>query len=330
MKKLVIVLMALIMIGCSSDSRWQKQYYNYFDTVTTIISYDKSPEEIDKYVEERLNYYHQLFDIYHEYNGVNNIFTINKQAGKQAVEVSQDLLDFIIYARDSYKSSSGLVNIALGPVLKVWHDYRNLNNNTLPSIKELTLANAHTNIDNLVIDTTKKTVYLKDPLARLDVGALAKGYAVEMIVRELMLKGYNNLTLNAGGNVKCIGYKSGNKLWQVGIEDPFNSDQIIMKLQLTNKAVVTSGDYQRYFEVEGKRYSHIIDPNTLFPANQYRSVTVVSNDSALADYLSTLLFILPLEEAMKLVEELDDVQACFILSDHSIKYSKGFEAYLVP
>ncbi len=145
---------------------------------------------------------------------------------------------------------------------------------------------------------------------RLDVGAVAKGYATERVADELKEMGMENGLMSSGGNIKSIGAPDlpDKKDWGVGITDPLNPQQTLQGRVLTltgEESVVSSGDYERYFTYEGKRYHHLIDPHTFLPGEQFAQVTVITGDSGVADFMSTTLFLLPYEEGARVAEELD-------------------------
>jgi len=176
------------------------------------------------------------------------------------------------------------------------------------------------------------TVYLSDPEMRLDVGAIAKGYATEQVALMLESKWPGiSILLSVGGNVKAVGMKETGLEsipWNVGITNPDDQSAMLMTLNVSDYSMVTSGDYQRFYEVDGKIYHHIIDPQTLYPAAHCRAVTIVVPDSGLADGLSTAAFILPLDEAKALVQR-HGGEAVFVMNDGSLEYTSGFKAFIL-
>jgi thiamine biosynthesis lipoprotein len=230
------------------------------------------------------------------------------------------------------------VNILFGAVLSLWHQSREIgiadpDNAALPDAAALNEAAKHVSPDVLVIDRAAGTVQLTDPQARLDVGAIAKGYAVEQAARYAAQQlGWTSALLSIGGNVRAIGAKGGADSatpYTVGIQNPDtdSAQAYLMTVDIDNMAVVTSGDYQRYYTVDGKRYAHIIDTETLYPATYVRAVSVICPDSAMADVLSTALFTMPVEQGLALLEKTADAHAMWVLADGSLRYSAGFEAY---
>lgn len=312
-----------------------KAFFAYFDTVSYVYSYAQDSEEQfnerAELVSGVLEKYHRLFDIYHEYTGINNLCTVNRLAGGEPVEVEKELVDFLLYAKELYTATNGEMNIMLGAVLSQWHDCREAAENgqaRLPDEQELLEAAKHTDISLLEIDEERLTVRISDELASIDVGALGKGYATERAAQALCAQGITSYVLNIGGNLRIIGTKPDGSGWVTGIRDPQNEGgSIDARLLLANTSCVTSGVYERYFTVDGKRYHHIIDKDTCYPAAYFSSVTVISEDSALADALSTALFCMPLDEGMEILEGLH-AEALWILPDGETEYSNGFSEYL--
>lgn len=343
MKRFLLILIVLTLIiastACKKNVRYEAEFLNVFDTVTQIISYMDSKEEFEKLsllIHDDLYEYHRLFDIYNDYENLNNIKTINDNAGIEPVKVDQRIIDLLLFSKDAYIRTGGKCNIALGSVLKIWHQYREEGiddavNASLPSEDMLQSAMDHTDIDKLIIDTDKSTIYLSDPEMSLDVGAVAKGYAVEQVCKNAENQGYTSALISVGGNVRAIGNKDGEGLpWSVGIQNPNSeSDQTtITMVNIIGKSVVTSGIYERYYTVDGKNYHHIIDPETLMPADYFKSVSIICRDSGLADELSTAIFCMPYEQGLAVINSLSDTEALWVFTDDSIKYSANFESYI--
>lgn len=326
----------------AQKTRYSASFLDVFDTVTQVVGYAETEEEFKSYsqmVQERLEYYHRLYDIYNDYEGIANIKTINDKAGMEAVKVDKDIIDLLKFSKEMYVQTDGKVNIAMGSVLRIWHDIRETATNSttevsLPAMEELTLANQYVDIEKLIINEEESTVFLADANMRLDVGSTAKGYATEQVARYLKEQGIDNIMLSVGGNVRAVGSKlddNGNPIpWSVGIQNPdmTSENQSIVVVNIEDKTLVTSGVYERYFTVGGKNYHHIIDPDTLYPGESYLSVSILCEDSGQADALSTAVFNMDLEQGRALIESLENVEAMWILPDMQIVYSSGFEKNL--
>ena len=338
MKKLrlfpLLLALALTLSACGrGPQRYDATFWDLFDTVTTVMAVTESQTEFDaisQTVESELGYYHRLFDIYNDYEGLNNLKTVNDMAGIAPVQVEAELIAFLKDCVSYYALTGGRVNVAMGSVLQLWHETRSAAledpaSAALPEEAALQQAAAHADIQNLVIDEAAGTVYLSDPEMRLDVGAIAKGWATQRVAEKLP----EGVLLSVGGNVCATGAKDeSGTAWTVGVQDP-DSDGYLQTLQLTKGSAVTSGDYQRTYEVEGKAYHHIIDPDTLYPSAYWRSVTVIAEDSALADALSTALFLLPLEEGQTLLQK-TGAEAMWMDGEGALCYSAGFQDFLTP
>lgn len=333
----VILGLLVFLTGCpKTANKAQPQgmvYYNFFDTVSYIYSYaGDTPEAFEANCEKAsaiLENYHRLFDIYYEYSGVNNLCTVNKNAGGEAVAVDKALIDFLLYAKQIYENTDGEVNIMMGSVLKLWHDRRteageDPQNARIPTDEELAQASKHTAFSALEIDAAAGTVRISDPDASIDVGALGKGYATEKAAQYLQEIDAQSYVLNIGGNIRVIGTKPDGTGWATGVKNPEDPEQFVLKMTIENTSCVTSGDYERYFTVGGKQYHHIIDKDTWMPAAFFSAVTVITPDSALADALSTALFTMCYEDGAALVEKIGGVDVLWITHDGKQYRTEGF------
>lgn len=348
MKKTISIALCFIMAmisGCANkeQTRYQAEFLTLFDTVTTIVGYSDSEEHFKEFAEQvrgKIEEYHQLYDIYNDYEGINNVKTINDNAGKSPVTVDKRIIEMLNFAKDEYDATDGAVNVALGAVLSIWHDYRDAGQNDpenaeLPPMEQLQEASKHTDINNVVIDEKASTVYLKDSDMSLDVGAIAKGYATEQVAQYFEKQGVTSLLISVGGNVRAIGVKlaadsNGEKRWNIGIQNPdkSSSQTELMNVLIDGLSVVSSGIYERYYTVAGVQYHHIIDPTTLMPSVYFAQVTILCRNSGLGDALSTAVFNMPLAQGRQYIESLDNVEAAWVMKDGSIEYSSGFKDYV--
>ena len=331
-----LVLLMVILCSCSRITSGlikvhSHTFYPYFDTVGTLSSYalDKEEEFNQNAAEVNtvLEHWHRLLDIYNEYEGMSNLCTVNRLAG-QAVKVDPDLIAFVKYAKDMCDLTKGEMDISLGAVLKLWHDASIAEKPYVPAEDALAEAAKHTGFDLVEIDESAGTLCLTDPLASLDAGALGKGYAAERAAELLSKKGVTGYGLNLGGNIRFLGSKADDSPFTVGIRDPLNPENLAVTLNLSDCSCVTSGDYERYFTVDGKRYCHIIDKDTLMPASYFTSVSVICKDSGMADALTTALFCMSFEDGFALISSLEGVEAVWIWIDSSIRYTMGLDSVI--
>lgn len=325
-----LILISGLLTGCSSTaassstaptSTNTETYQNMnLDTgiFNTTYAYQEAPKTDAsagnyRYSLDQLKIYNDFYDIYNNYNGENNLKTINDNAGIAPVKVDRKIIDMLNLAKEFYTYSNGEFDITMGAVLKIWHSYREagiaLNsqgqNAPVPTYDELAEVKNDCGWDKVVIDDEANTVFITDPKASLDVGGLAKGYAAEQVGKDLTNKGIGGGYLNVGRNIRLLGSKIDGTAWRIGITDPSGtSDNSLLAVDVNpSYSVVTSGDYERYYTgSDGVRYSHIIDPQTLFPATYYHSVTIIGDDSGVCDCLSTTLFTMTVEEGKKVIE----------------------------
>ena len=254
---------------------------------------------------------------------MNNLCIINKNAGKNFVEVEQDLIDFLLYCKYIYKITNGETNIMLGSVLSIWHEARVNKEEVNTTLLEESIN--YTDIEYLEIDQELNRVRIGEANARIDVGAIAKGYVCEKVAEYLSKNNYTSYVLNLGGNVKMIGCKKDGGMWKTGIKDPKDISKVKVSLNLSNISCVTSGDYERYYEIDGKKYHHIIDKDTLFPANYFSSLTIICEDSGLADALSTALFCMDYNEGYNLIKQIGGIEVIWIDKNNDVFYTEGLD-----
>lgn len=322
MKKLItIIAVVLLLTGCTKKNELEKFSAKStevgFDTVLEFIAFAPNQKKFDEYfdmVKKDYIHYNELFDKYNDYEGVNNIKTINDNAGIEAVEVDPLIIEMLVQARDYTEISKGYFDVTYGAVLEIWHDYREegelLNAEgkpgNVPSREMLEEANQYTGWEFVEIDTVKNTVYLTHERTKLDVGAIAKGYATELAAQNLEKAGVEHAIVSGGGNIRTINGKPDGSAWAIGIEEPSlvtkGESVDILNLQ-GSMSVVTSGDYQRYYlGPNDQTISHLINPFTLDSRSDFRSVTIVTPDSTMADALSTAAYMMSYEEALEFVD----------------------------
>ncbi len=355
-KLIKLLLVASFLTGCSTktdssktssvtDSYSNTSLTEVFNTVYSFKEYSTNHDlsvSHFKASEKLLQKYTELFDIYNDYEDINNLKTINDNAGIQPVEVDQAIIDLLDEAKKFYTYSNGEFDITIGSLLKVWHTYREAgiekNENgelgEIPSEEELKEAASHKGWDKVEIDYDNKTVYITDKDVSLDVGGIAKGYATELVAKTMQDTGMTCGILNVGRNIRLIGTKEDSS-WTVGITDPdgdpdgkYPNGLVLLSLD-SEDSVVTSGDYERYYKaVDGNNYPHIVDPATMYPARYYRSVSIVTKDSGAADCLSTSLFTMSIEDGKQLLKTYSEISgnecdAVWIVEDSKTQDQQG-------
>ncbi len=278
--------------GCTSQSYITKTGF-LMGTVVEVTCKDSF------IIDEVFSEIKRLDDLLSKFNPQSDIYTLNKQ---RRMVVSSETLEVVKRSIEFNQITDGAFDIAIGQSIDVWK--KAIESKSLPSDKAVKSALAKSGIDKIRINEVKNEIVLLGGIT-LDLGGIAKGFVVDKAVELVNRKGVDSCMINAGGNIYCLG-KHNNRSWRVGILDPRNDERILKKINLEDIAVATSGDYQQFFEIDGSRYSHIIDPRTGHPVeNKVISVTVLADSAATADALSTAIFVLGKEKGTKLLEELD-------------------------
>ena len=303
MKRWLAMLLLLLVpccCACGAVKRYSTTWYDSFDTVITLTGYAQSQQAFNKAAEAAHDEFirlHNIFDSHSAHDGVVGAYAMNR--GESPID--PELQKIIDFCDDLYDQTYRRTDIRMGALIEVWDRYAK-SGDSLPTQAEL---------DTAALDRSQ-----------IDLGAVGKGYAVERVAEILdeLMPAY---LIDAGGNVRSgAPPSSGRAWWMIGIQDPRESG-VRLRLAVTNLSVVSSGDYERYFEVDGTRYHHIIDPDTKRPGGDIAQVTVLTKDSALADYLSTVLFLLPYEKGRALVEGMQGVDAIWVTDSGIANMTEG-------
>lgn len=332
----------LVQIVDHKEEKCSASFTGSFNTVSNAVSSGLSETEFAEaaeYIREELHRLHLLYSIYDD--GTYNLKYINAH-GKGEYPIHPDLAGLLLYANEVYRMSSGKVDITAGRLLSLWHRARETGQ--LPS--ETDIAEAVGEIRERTENAALSGVFdgenfyevfpaergmilsLRQEGILLDVGALAKGYALDLLCERLSAIYPNaSFLISLGGNIRSAGEKSD---WVIGIRHPDQNAVYASFVLPDGMAVATSGDYERYMEADGVRYHHIIDVATGYPANfGIRSVTVIAKSGVLADALTTALFLMPPEDGLKFAER-QNAEVFYILDDWKVITSKGFPAYKKP
>lgn len=321
--------------GCAArDEAYERTFYGYFDTVITLKGYASSRAQFDQaaeIAEAELKRLHALFDRFHPHEGIAGVWAVN-HAADEAVFVDGELMALLKDCLDGYEKTGGAVDVFMGALTDLWKRYRDAGRG-LPSEAEVLKARGHIGPEGFAFDFEAGTARRLDPEAVIDLSAVAKGYAVERVA-QLIEPVMESFLLDAGGNIRVgAAPKDGRDHWTVGVTDPeaalAGRQEILMKLNLRDLSAVTSGGYQRYYEHEGTRYHHLIDPKTGHPADRVLQSTVIASDSGLADFLSTAAFVMPFDAALSLIEGMDGVECIWVMKDGHIEMTRGARALVL-
>lgn len=332
-------------------SNMQKYTYTFtgtFDTVITLTAYANDQAQFDQWAEmaqQRFAHLHKLFDQFNDYPGVNNIKTINDQAGNnQPIKVDPLIIQLVQDSISLSEQTGAKVNIAMGAVLRVWSELRDQPQPQLPDMQILKQKAQHMDMRDVVIDQDASTVYLRDAQMSLDVGAVAKGFATAIVADELAENGAKHVLINSGASsITMVGAPADRPNWVVALRNPMavtpdqgpQATQIndvpdyIATLAINSQTISNSGDYQRFVIIDGVRYHHLIDPDTLMPAQYYRAVSVVTSDAYTSDFISSALYLLPYEQSRELAESLG-VEAMWVFNGMRTEMTDGMKQWLQP
>ncbi len=328
-------MLAVVMsstVGCSPTvERHEATRLELFDTPISVIAYTKTKEEFDALSHlafSELSRLDALYDVYEGDEAGNGLAAVNAHAGGHPVEVDPDVMGLLQWAKKAAELTHGVIDASAGQICLLWQQARETaaqhpERAQIPSKAAIDEALQHRGMDALILDTDAGTACLTDPNVRLDVGALAKGYAADVVMERLVREGYTDVMLNLGGNVLTRGQRGDGSPWRIGIRNPLQ-EGVLAEVASGDGSVVTSGGYERKMEVDGKEYHHIIDLSTGMPAERWAQVSVISTHSAEADLLTTALFLLPEEDGRALLAQFDGAAACYVRQDGSVTRTEGW------
>ena len=328
-----LLLLVALLSSCSLSpvKRYSTVIDGPFDTAAQIVIYAENKSDADTFFslfQEKLEAWDRLADIYFEYDGLNNLRTLNLAAGVAPVELDPVLLDLLEYGLAARKSTDERVDLLLGPVLSLWHDCRTAGledpeHARVPTDAELSAAASIAKGSTLVIDRDLSTAYLPLAGSSVDVGAFAKGYATEAVCREMEALGYTDFAANVGGNLRVSGTAAGEP-WTLSVRDPFEGGTVGETPARGATSLATSGSYQRYYTVDGVKYHHVVDPDTSAPAAfGWASVSVLTADAGVADVLSTALFCLDRQAGVSLLSRFESPVSVLWITESGEVFAVG-------
>lgn len=323
---LLVAVITALLIG--QRTREYKSDQFLMDTLVSIRVYGKDADKLREAVAAAYAEMHRIADLADGFPQpgttayrISDVCRINEQAGIKPVRAHQDVIAMLTLAKKYHDLSEGAFDVTIGPVMDLWGFGRN--NPKVPPAGRLGEALALVGSENLVVSERDQTVFLRKAGMKLDLGAVAKGYATEKAIQALKRHGIEKALIDAGGNIRVLGKNRRDIPWRIGIKAPRKADAIAAVLSLEDSAAVTSGDYYRFFEAGGKRWHHILDPRTGYPAAENMSVTAVTKDAGLADVLSTAFFVLKPEKALEMAKKLEGVDLFLVAADGRILHTPG-------
>ena len=323
MKKLLLTTLSLLMLCSCSTSKTTSKTKMVLDTYCTITLYDSSDTNI---LEECFSLCDEYELIFSMHNSDSELHKLNHNTNKNNPHnVSDELYEVLLQGYKYSKLTHGLFDITIGSVSTLW-DFDS-NNPSVPTQENINNALKHVSYKNIVLDHHQITYLNQDTM--IDLGSNAKGYIADKIKEYLLSQDVHHALINLGGNILCVGNKN-NENFKIGIDNPKDTSNQIITLSINDKSVVTSGTYQRCFKVDDTMYHHLLNPTTGYPMdNDISSVTIISNDSFMGDTLSTVCFALGKDEGLKLINSLENTEACYIDKNNQISYSENFKEYVI-
>ncbi|MFH0795019.1 MAG: FAD:protein FMN transferase [bacterium] len=287
-----------------------------------VVAESDRVEETQKTIQTALAAMQEYVDVVSTWDPRSDASKINANAGKQPVKIDARLMRLLVHAKEISEMSGGALDITMAPLGKIW-DLK-ADKPLIPNEEQIAETRNLVNYKDLILDGEKGTAFLRREGMRIDLGAIAKGAAVDVGIASLRRSGINRALINAGGDLYAMGSKPDGP-WRLGIRAPREErGKLLTFLNVENKGVATSGDYEKMVIINGKRYHHILDPRTGRSADRCVSVTVIAEDAETADGLATALFVLGPEDGLGLCERLPKVEALIINSSFGIFRTSNF------
>jgi thiamine biosynthesis lipoprotein len=317
-----ISLLLLLAVGLPAHAEWVRRVTDgIMGTRITVELWSDDREKADQAIDAVLDEMRHVDETMSTYKPNSEVSLVNAGAAARPMHITKELFDLLTTAKEYSVITDGAFDITYASVGYLY-DFRK---HVRPDETQIDAALPAVDYRHLLLDPKKQTVHFSQQGVRIDLGGIAKGYAVDRGIDVLKARGITRAYVSAGGDSRIIGDRFG-KPWVVGIRDPRKeAGAVITRIPLTDAAISTSGDYERFFEEDGVRYHHIIDPRTGHSASKVRSATIIGPYATRTDGLSKTAFVLGPEEAMKIYNQLDDIDAIIVELDGTVIYSKGLE-----
>lgn len=304
------VLISLLIAACSGDKKIYRDVRPLMGTIVEISICHSEERQAQFVLQKAFEEMARIENMMSQYREGSEVSRINAQAFDHPVKVSDELFGLLQTSVRYNAVSQGAFDITVGPLMKLWPFYKQ--EVTLPSRQEILDALRSVGSDKIELDARGKTVRFTQPDMALDLGGIAKGYAVDRAIQIIKAAGVKCALVNAGGDLYALGKKPGGQKWRMGVQHPRKLNRLVCAFDIEDTAVATSGDYERFFMKDGRRYCHIIDPKTGMPANESVSVTVQADNATRADALATAVFVLGPEKGLAMVEKMPGVEGAII------------------
>jgi thiamine biosynthesis lipoprotein len=329
LKKLATSLLfpALIAFGAEAHAEWVNRITDgIMGTRIAVELWSEDRAKGEAAIDAVLDEMRHIDESMSTYKPTSEVSLVNAKAADGPMHISKELFDLLVKAKEYSVLTEGAFDITYASVGYMY----NFPQHIRPDEAQIAKALPAIDYRHVLLDPKNQTVQFSQKGVRIDLGGIAKGYAVDRGIEALQARGFSRAYVSAGGDSRIIGDRFG-KPWVVGIRDPRKGEgEVIASIPLQNAAISTSGDYERYFDEGGVRYHHIIDPHTGHSASKVRSATVIGPNATRTDGLSKTAFVLGPEKAMEIYNRIDDIDAIIVKLDGSVIYSKGMQRGKAP
>jgi len=308
----VFYLLVFLITGCGSRS-FYKEARPLMDTFCEISCYGEDRQKTISAIDAAFKEMEWIERVFSRFDENSEVSRVNRLAGAEKTAVSKEVFGLI--ERSVYYSgiSGGAFDITVAPLVDTWGFVRK--NNSIPDREAIDNALKCVGYKKIQMGSSDLSVMFVDRGVKVDFGGIAKGYAVDRAKDVLISYGIKNSLINLGGNIFALGNAPGKSYWVIGVQDPRNKGKTLRSFKLNNRAISTSGNYERFFEIKGKRYSHIINPFTGEPCQGIISVTVVTDSAESSDALSTAIFVMGEEKGLKLAKSIKNIEVLMLKED---------------
>lgn len=321
------LLLLFVIVGCSNQEKLYRDVRPLMGTMVEITICHSRESQALMILQRAFEEMARVENMTSRYRDGSEICAINAHAHDHPVKVSDELFDLLQQSARYYEMTRGAFDISVGALMSVWPFCAE--EIVLPTRQQILNALRSVGMDKVRLDPRARTIAFTWSGVALDLGGIAKGYAVDRAVEILKAKGVKCALVNAGGDLYALGRKPGGKKWRMGVQHPRRLDRLVCAFDIENTGIATSGDYERFFLKNGVRYGHILDPNSGLPASTSVSVTVQAGDTTRADALATGVFVLGPEKGLALIESLPGVEGGIIFQGADgtlqVSVSSGFK-----
>ena len=323
MKRIAFIALLLSCVVCTAaHAEWYRRVDDgIMGTRIVVELWDDNDAHANAAIDAVMDEMRRIDETMSVYKPTSEVSKVNAEAAQHPVKITKELFDLLQKAVEFSRITDGAFDITYASV-GYMYDFRK---HVKPTEQQIEKALPGVDYHHLIFDAKNQTIKFSQPGVRIDLGGIAKGYSVDCGIAILQARGISHALVNAGGDSRVIGDRFG-KPWIVGIRHPDDASRVIAKIPLADTAFSTSGDYERYFDENGVRYHHIIDPKTGDSARKVRSATIIAPTATQTDGLSKTAFVLGPEKAMEIYNRIEGVDAIIVAPDGTVLYSKGLES----